>query len=71
MWFTFDSVLWLLLSAGHMVDPVLRLVGPTSVVGRAVVVHETVDDLGLGGYADSLTTGHAGGRLACGEIVAK
>ena len=32
------------------------------------MLHEGVDDIGLGGQADSRTTGHAGGRLACGEI---
>jgi len=26
------------------------------------------DDLGLGGHDDSKTTGHAGGRVACGVI---
>merc|ERR1719462_680962 len=31
-----------------------------SVIGRAIVVHEGTDDLGLGGEEDSLTTGHAG-----------
>ena len=31
-------------------------------------VHEGVDDLGKGGHEDSLTTGHAGGRLGCGVI---
>ena len=54
---------------GTMVDTVLRLVGPTSVLGRAIVLHEGADDLGLGGFSDSLTTGHAGSLLACGEIV--
>lgn len=28
-------------------------------------IHEGEDDLGRGGHDDSLTTGHAGGRLAC------
>ena len=37
--------------------------------GRAVVVHAGRDDLGRGGNAGSLTTGNAGGRLACGIIV--
>ncbi len=30
--------------------------------------HADPDDLGLGGQSDSLTTGHAGKRLACGVI---
>jgi hypothetical protein len=28
------------------------------------------DDLGLGGNSTSLSTGNAGGRLACGAIIA-
>lgn len=31
-------------------------------------VHAGTDDLGKGGHDDSLTTGHAGGRLGCGVI---
>ncbi|OQV24306.1 putative Superoxide dismutase (Cu-Zn) [Hypsibius exemplaris] len=46
----------------------LHLGGPGSVIGRSVVVHEKVDDLGQGGAADSKTTGNAGARLACGVI---
>jgi len=44
------------------------LSGPNSIIGRAVVVHSGVDDLGEGGFDDSKTTGHAGGRLGCGVI---
>lgn len=33
--------------------------------GRSLIVHEGPDDLGKGGYADSLTTGHSGARMAC------
>jgi len=49
-------------------DALITLTGEHSIVGRAVVVHAGVDDLGKGGHADSLTTGNAGGRSACGTI---
>lgn len=42
--------------------------GEHSVVGRSIMVHADVDDLGKGGHDLSLTTGNAGARLACGEI---
>lgn len=32
------------------------------------MLHSGVDDYGLGGNADSLITGNAGSRLACGTI---
>merc|ERR1711874_319820 len=46
-------------------DHLVKLSGETSVVGRAIVVHEGTDDLGLGGEEDSLTTGDAGARAGC------
>eukprot|EP00271_Cylindrocystis_brebissonii_P008240 TRINITY_DN2226_c0_g1_i1.p1 TRINITY_DN2226_c0_g1~~TRINITY_DN2226_c0_g1_i1.p1 ORF type:complete len:303 (+),score=23.29 TRINITY_DN2226_c0_g1_i1:164-1072(+) len=49
-------------------DSQVTLSGADSVVGRAFVVHEAQDDLGKGGHELSLTTGNAGGRLACGVI---
>ncbi|KAG9146463.1 hypothetical protein Leryth_011744 [Lithospermum erythrorhizon] len=52
-----------------IVDNQIPLTGPHSVVGRAFVVHELADDLGKGGHELSLTTGNAGGRLACGMII--
>jgi superoxide dismutase, Cu-Zn family len=47
------------------------LTGDRSVVGRAVVIHSDKDDLGKGGDAESLKTGNAGDRLACGVITLK
>ncbi|XP_049742387.1 extracellular superoxide dismutase [Cu-Zn] isoform X2 [Elephas maximus indicus] len=41
------------------------LVGPHSIVGRAVVVHAGQDDLGRGGDQASVENGNAGPRLAC------
>ncbi|KAG0256655.1 hypothetical protein BG011_004382 [Mortierella polycephala] len=49
-------------------DSQLKLIGPHSIIGRTVVVHDGEDDLGLGGHELSATTGNAGGRLACGVI---
>ncbi|KAF8039498.1 hypothetical protein BT93_B1886 [Corymbia citriodora subsp. variegata] len=51
-----------------IVDTQIPLGGPNAVVGRALVVHELEDDLGKGGHELSLTTGNAGGRLACGVV---
>jgi len=49
-------------------DKLVGLCGPNSVIGRSCVVHQDEDDLGLGGFEDSKTTGHAGARVACGVI---
>ena len=51
-----------------MSDKLIKLRGKYNVIGRSIVIHEDEDDLGLGNHSDSLTTGHAGKRIACGII---
>lgn len=50
------------------VDPLVRLKGKNSVIGRSIVLHKNEDDLGLGGHEKSRITGNAGPRIACGVI---
>lgn len=49
-------------------DSLITLMGSRSIIGRGVIVHQDVDDLGKGGNADSLKTGNAGARAACGVV---
>lgn len=56
------------LAKGSKTDKLVTLFGENSILGRTVVVHGGQDDLGKGGHADSLKTGNAGGRPACGVI---
>lgn len=53
---------------GSKTDRLVSLFGENSILGRTVVVHAGQDDLGKGGHPDSLKTGNAGGRPACGVI---
>eukprot|EP01016_Furgasonia_blochmanni_P014881 TRINITY_DN1793_c0_g1_i13.p1 TRINITY_DN1793_c0_g1~~TRINITY_DN1793_c0_g1_i13.p1 ORF type:complete len:280 (+),score=74.39 TRINITY_DN1793_c0_g1_i13:87-842(+) len=52
----------------YLEDKLIRLDGPTSIIGRSIVVHADEDDLGRGNFPDSKQTGHAGARVACGVI---
>ncbi|KAK2160390.1 hypothetical protein LSH36_134g02011 [Paralvinella palmiformis] len=52
----------------NITDSLVKLTGPNSVIGRTLVVHVGVDDLGRGGDEESKKTGNAGGRHACGVI---
>ena len=49
-------------------DTVSKLYGPLGIIGRTIVLHQLEDDLGLKRDAGSLSTGNAGGRIACGVI---
>lgn len=52
----------------NMWDSMVALNGDNSIVGRSFVIHEKRDDLGKGGNAESLKTGNAGARIACGIV---
>mmetsp|Transcript_17973 Transcript_17973/g.12909 ORF Transcript_17973/g.12909 Transcript_17973/m.12909 type:complete len:87 (+) Transcript_17973:347-607(+) len=49
-------------------DRLVQLYGPFSVAGRSCVLHKGTDDLGRGNNPESLITGNAGARIACGVI---
>jgi Cu-Zn family superoxide dismutase len=49
-------------------DSKIKLRGKCCILGRSIVVHADKDDCGTGGNKESLKTGNAGKRLACGVI---
>lgn len=52
----------------NLTDKQISLAGTNSILGRTVVIHADIDDLGIGGHELSKTTGNAGARLGCGVI---
>jgi len=52
----------------HIEDNHVKLIGPHSVIGRSLVIHENEDDLGKGGHELSLQNGNAGQIKAFGVI---
>ena len=51
-----------------MTDDVIKLRGKCNIIGRGLIIHADPDDCGQGNMPDSLTTGHAGKRIACAVI---
>ena len=49
-------------------DAKISLIGPFNILGRSCVIHDLIDDLGLGGNEESLKTGNAGPRIGCGVV---
>jgi len=66
------------IAKGSIIDRLVKLDGPTSVIGRSFIVHADEDDLGKGDNSQpgpppvngkcSLVTGNAGARIAGGAI---
>jgi superoxide dismutase, Cu-Zn family len=52
----------------HTYSYFLQGITCSDLYGRSIIVHEDEDDLGLGHFDDSKTTGHSGKRIACALI---
>ena len=54
----------------NVLSPIMSLYeeSPTNVLGRALVIHANVDDLGRGNNPESLKNGNAGPHVTCGLV---
>ncbi len=52
----------------HIEDKLVKLIGPQSIIGRAIAVHANEDDKGKGGHEQSLVNGNAGPAIAFGVV---
>ena len=50
------------------VVPDLNIIGPYSIIGRSLIIHQDPDDLGMTSNPLSKTTGNSGARIACSVI---
>ena len=55
-------------NANTKITTSVKLSGKYNVIGRSIVIHAKPDDLGKKGTEESMTTGSAGQRIACGVI---
>ena len=57
------------ISTINMEDSMIKVRGTKcNIMGRSLVIHEGIDDLGMGTNAESRITGNAGARLTCGVV---
>lgn len=53
----------------EFVDKIIKLRGnKANIIGRGLIIHHDIDDLGKGNHELSLTTGNSGLRIACSII---